>query len=112
MSSDEFHPELAEYVPNDRPLRGHRYGRALRIVVIVAVLALIVPGAAGTILTQARTAEFTCSSIVERAAGQYSGVVRFELGADGPGWYCYAEAFDGEQTMFAALGLIPYARTR
>ncbi|GAB3409592.1 hypothetical protein GCM10027515_28560 [Schumannella luteola] len=112
MSSDEFHPELAEYVPNDRPLRGPRYGRTLRIVVIVAVLALIVPGAAGTILTQARTAEFTCASIVERAAGEYTGVVKFELGSEGPGWYCYAEGFDGRQGLYAALGLIPYARTR
>ncbi|TPW73022.1 hypothetical protein [Schumannella sp. 10F1B-5-1] len=111
-SDDEFHPELAEYVPHDRPLRHPMTVRIMRIVVVVGVFALVIPGMLVTLQTQARSAAFTCSAIVAASAPGYDGTVRFELGDDGPGWYCYSVGFDRQERLFASLGLIPEARTR
>ena len=110
MDAVDDPPELAGYVPHerDRPLRSPTVMRAMRIVIVLGVIGLVVPGLAGTVALQSRNAAFLCAQNV--ASHQYGGdpVARFELlGAVGPGWYCYARAFDGREVLLDALGLIP-----
>jgi len=111
MSDDEeFHPELAEYVPGrGSSLRHPAVQRVLRVTVIVGVLALVVPGALATVAMQARTADAACRLVVAGSlADAGTAEARFELaGAAGPGWYCYAREFDGTEVLLRGLGIIP-----
>ena len=107
--SDE-HPELAGYRPDDeRPVRRPMAVGAMRVVVAIAILALIVPGVVISIATANNTANVACGLVVaQEAPDSVAYGPRFELwGVDGPGWYCYAEQFDGTEVLLRALGLIP-----
>ncbi len=110
MSDEEFHPELAGYDP-DEGARERRPGahRTMRIVVIVGVALLVVPGILYTADTQVRTAQAACDIVVPAVDSEAVGAdARFELaGAAGPGWYCYAQHFDGSELLVRSLGLIP-----
>jgi hypothetical protein len=109
VSFDE-HPELVGYEPGDeRPLRGRRTMIATRIVVIVGLVALVLPGVLVTISIASTTATQTCSVYVTRYAPDAQGSsARFELFAPaGPGWQCYALNTEGDATFVAPLGLIP-----
>jgi hypothetical protein len=83
--------------------------RVLRIGVLVAVAALIIPGLIETVHLQVRTAQAACRivvSTVDRSA--VGSVARFEAtGPAGPSWYCYSRSFDGSEQLRATLGLIP-----
>lgn len=106
---DEEPPELRGYVPqDDRPLRSPMFMRVMRVVIVLGVVGLIVPGAYGTIALQSRMAEVLCSRLVSTATLGAEPVARFEFtGPAGPSWYCYARAFDGREVLVRALGLIP-----
>jgi hypothetical protein len=111
--SDEYHPELRDSEPDDeRPLRHPAMQHVVRVIVVIGILALIVPGVVFSIITANNTAQVACRLVVaEKAPDSVSSEPRFELlGADGPGWYCYARDFDGTETMLQALGLIPEVR--
>jgi hypothetical protein len=58
---------------------------------------------------QIRTADAACRIVVRAGDTEAVGAVaRFQVwGGNGPGWYCYAKAFDGSELMLRALGLIP-----
>jgi hypothetical protein len=106
----EYHPELAGYEPGSgTSLRHPAFVRIMRITIIVAVAALIVPGAAYTIGLQNETAQAACGIVVRDADARATGsTARFELtGAAGPGWYCYLRSFDGSELLLRPLGLIP-----
>jgi len=107
---DDVHedpPELSGYEPNDKPLRSRMVVRVMRVVVVLGVLGLVLPGIAATVSLQTRTAEFRCAQLVTPEIGA-DPVARFELfGRLGPGWYCYAERFDGREVLVRALGFIP-----
>lgn len=107
----EEHPELAEYEPSDRPLRGRRATTAARVFVYVAVAALLLPSVLVTISVQTETATNTCAVYTERYAPDAAGSsARFELFAPvGPGWQCYALNTEGDARFVAPLGLIPSA---
>ena len=108
--SDEYHPELAGYDPDEgRPVRHPATRHVMRIVVIVGILGLVVPGLVISIATANRTATVACGLVVAQdAPDSVSSAPRFEvLGAAGPGWYCYAQSFDGTETLLRYLGLIP-----
>ena len=110
MEDDDHHPELAGYVPSDgRPLRHPMTLTVMRVVVVLGVAGLIVPGLVFTIGTQIHTADVECQLLVTaNGAGAPGAVARFELmGGDGPGWYCYAKQFDGTELLLAPMGLIP-----
>lgn len=105
---DDFddEPELAGYEPHRRPGRRQRL---IRIVVIIAVLSLVVPGVLMTVATASATAQHLCDVYTERLAPTATGSsARFELlSAARPGWNCYATTFSGEQVLLVSLGLIP-----
>jgi len=107
---DEQHPELAGYEPGDgRPLRHPMTLRVMRIVVILAIAGLILPTVYSTVTTNISTANRACGIVVAQTAQDaVSANARFEiLGHDGPGWYCYAVAFNGTEVLVRALGPIP-----
>jgi hypothetical protein len=112
VNYDEFesHPEL-EGDPGDdeRPLRRPMRRKVIRAVVIAGVAALVLPSVISTVGVQARTAEVACGIVVAAVApGAVAAVTRFELlGAEGPGWYCYASDFNGTETLIRTLGFIP-----
>ena len=86
--------------------------RAIRVIVVIGILGLILPGIVISITTADNTAQVACGLVVAQEAPDSVAVQpRFELmGVDGPGWYCYAQDFDGTETMLRALGLIPEVR--
>jgi len=107
---DENNPELTGHEPDDeRPLRHPMMQRAIRVIVVIGILGLILPGIIISITTAVNTAQVACALVVaQEAPDSVSYSPRFELmGVDGPGWYCYAQKFDGTETMLRALGLIP-----
>jgi len=107
---EEYHPELAEYVPGEgASLRRPGFVRVMRIMIVVGVAALVVPGVAYTIAVQVQTADAACRIAVSAADPQAVGSrAAFALtGAAGPGWYCYSQRFDGSELLLRSLGLIP-----
>ena len=102
-------PELAGYQPHDRPLRSRRLMMVMRVVVLVGLVGLILPGILVTISTANRTAAASCTIYARYYAPESSSAeARFELfGGGEPGWNCYAIHFGGDETLVARLGLIP-----
>ncbi|UAJ78397.1 hypothetical protein IT072_14145 [Leifsonia sp. ZF2019] len=106
----EEHPELAAYEPIDRSPRARRV-IVIRVVVVLALGGLLLPGILLTIGMQTSTAEYTCGVYVRHYQPDATGSsARFELVAPaGPGWQCYALNTEGDATFVAPLGLIPSA---
>ena len=108
--TDDYHPELAEYEPGDaRPSRSVLRRRVMRVMVVLGLTALILPGVLVTIRVQETTAAAACRYVVQTQDTEAIGSTsRFELtGPDGPGWYCYAVRFGGTEILLRSLGLIP-----
>ncbi|TFC31643.1 hypothetical protein E3O53_01740 [Cryobacterium sp. TMT2-18-3] len=112
MTSDD-HPELSGYEPLDagRPLRSPRTLLIMRIVVVLGLVALIVPGILTSVQVATTTAANACSVATAR---YYPGAVdfdaRFELsGPGGFGWQCYAIDLNERETYVVPLGIIPSA---
>lgn len=107
MSHDD-HPELAGYVPTEGMPHRRRRLKAMRVVVLLGVAGLVLPGILGTWLVATRSAENTCGQLVRLTDPGSGSTSRFEaLGPGGPQWYCYAVEFGGTERMIAGLGLIP-----
>ncbi|MGZ0211578.1 MAG: hypothetical protein ACKVI4_03800 [Actinomycetales bacterium] len=110
MSNFEENPELAGYEPHgERPLRSRAFVWVMRVVVVLGLIGLVVPGIVSAMGTANNTANRTCAVYTEYLAPQaVSYDIRFELSGDGePGWKCYAVAFNGNETLLRSLGLIP-----
>ena len=108
MTEDE-EPELAGYVPTEGVPRRRRMRFVLRIVVVVGIACLVLPGMLTTLSVASSTAQEACNAWVRYEAPEATRAsARFELfGAGGPGWQCYTVgAFGGEKNV-ASLGLIP-----
>lgn len=109
--NDEFEePELAGYEPHgEKPLRSPHLMTLMRVLVVIGLVALVLPGILVTIGTANRTAERACAVYVAvLAPGAVAAASRFEVFSPaGMGWNCYAIAFDGEELLVRALGLIP-----
>lgn len=104
------HPELDGYEPMpEKPLRSRHLQTLTRVVVIVALVALVLPGIIVTMTTANSTAQGACATYVQAYSPEAIGYsVGFEVvGAEGPGWYCYSVAYGGRATLIRALGLIP-----
>lgn len=107
--NDDDAPELAGYVPTEGTPRRRRARLGLRIVVVIGIACLVLPGMITTASVASATAQTTCAAWVSYEAPEATGAsARFELfGADGPGWQCYTVgAFGGDRNV-ASLGLIP-----
>ena len=109
MSDDEYHPELAGYVPTEgRSIRHPITLTVIRVVIVIAVVALVLPGVIYTINVQVTTAGAACAIVVSSTAPDATPDARLQLwGGNGPGWYCYARSFDGSEVMLRSLGMIP-----
>ncbi len=108
--SDE-HPELSGYEPyEERPIRGRRRTWVLRVVVLLAVIALVLPGVFTTVNVGTSNAWRACTyraSVVEPGS---EATPRFELfGPGGLGWECYAVDRLGDEHHIDSMGLIPVA---
>ena len=109
MTSDE-HPELSGYEPldADRPLRSARTLTIMRVVVVLGLVALVVPG----ILTSVQVATTTAMNACRAATARYYPIAvdfdaRFELsGPGGFGWQCYAIDLNERETYVVPVGII------
>ena len=110
--SDE-HPELSGYEPQDadRPLRSRRALTLMRIVVVLGLVALVVPGILTTLQVATTTAANTCRLATQHFYPYAVGSdARFELtGPGGLGWQCYAVDRNERETYVLPLGIIPAA---
>lgn len=109
MSNDDYHPELAGYEPGEvRPSRSVVRQRVMRTIGALGLVALVLPGLLVTIRVQGSTAAEACRIVVATQDAEAIGSrSRFELGPEGPGWYCYAVRFGGAEILLRSLGLIP-----
>ena len=112
MADDEYddEPELAGYQPHgDRPLRSPHLKTVMRVVVIIGLVGLLLPGILVTLSTASRTATVTCGIYAAYYAPEsVSFSARFELfSAAGLGWNCYAVEYDGDEILVRSLGIIP-----
>jgi hypothetical protein len=111
-NNDDFddEPELAGYEPHgEKPLRSPHLYTVMRVVVVLGLVALILPGILVAAGTANRTALNTCAAYTAYYAPEaVSFSTRFELvSPSGIGWNCYAVEFGGEEILVRALGLIP-----
>jgi hypothetical protein len=107
---EEYHPELADYVPGDgNSVRHPLTLKVMQVVIVIGVLALVLPGILYTYGVQVQTAAAACAIVVTAAAPEaLAPDARLQAwGGNGPGWYCYARNFDGSELMLRSLGLIP-----
>jgi hypothetical protein len=110
-SYDEYddEPELAGYQPHEKPLRSPHLVTVMRVVVVIGLVGLILPGLLLTVNTANRTALTTCAAYTAYYAPEaVTFSTRFEMFSPaGMGWNCYAVEFGGHEVLVAALGLIP-----
>jgi hypothetical protein len=110
VTHDDDPPELRGYVPHEhgRPLRHPATLPVMRVVIVLGILGLVVPGLYATVVLQNRLADAHCAAIVTSTAPGYESVPRFEVaGPGGPSWYCYARDFSGHEVLVESLGLFP-----
>ena len=103
-------PELAGYEPHgDKPLRSQHLLTAMRVVVVIGLVGLVLPGILIGLSTANNTAQRSCeiyTSYLAPEAVTFSA--RFELfRTPGMGWNCYAVGFGGDETLLATMGIIP-----
>ncbi|MGV8897288.1 MAG: hypothetical protein ACOH1U_12560 [Rhodoglobus sp.] len=103
-------PELAGYEPHGgRPLRSPHLLRVMRVVVVLGLIGLVLPGILIGMSTANNTAQRSCAVYTSYLAPEaVTFSARFELASpSGTGWNCYAVGFGGEETLLAAMGIIP-----
>ncbi len=96
-------------MPTEGAPQRRRVRFVLRIVVVVGIACLVLPGVLTTMSVAAATATEACSAWVAYEAPEATGAsARFELfGVGGPGWACYTVGAFGGEKRVASLGLIP-----
>jgi hypothetical protein len=110
MIDEDDEPELAGYEPHgDKPLRSPHLVTAMRVVVVLGLIGLVLPGILVAIGTANRTALASCAAYTAYYAPEaVSFSARFELlSPAGLGWNCYAVEFGGGEVLVATLGIIP-----
>lgn len=105
------HPELDDEPHDDGPVFGERRRRALRITVLVALGALVLPIVLSMYGVAHSAAQRACVVSVAAYDRDAAGArVAFDLFTrSGPGWQCFAVAGNGSETLIAELGLFPGA---
>jgi hypothetical protein len=112
MDEYELEPELAGYVPTEGVPRRRHMLVTMRVLVIIGIACLVLPGIVTTWNVAAATANDACDAWTRyEAPTATSNSAQFELmGAYGIGWQCYATGFGGTKHV-ASLGLIPISPT-
>ena len=108
--NEDDEPELSGYEPHgDRPLRSRHLMTVMRVVVVIGLLGLLLPGILVTASTASRTAQATCAVYTAYYAPEAVGFSsRFELFSPaGTGWNCYAVEYGGDEVLVRSLGIIP-----
>lgn len=105
------HPELLGYEPGEgKPLRSPVLLIVMRVIVVLGLVGLVLPGLLVTANTAQRTAENTCANYVQYYVPEaLSSSARFELFSPGGiGWSCYATRYGETSELYVrSLGLIP-----
>jgi hypothetical protein len=109
MTDHDDEPELSGYEPIPRRTRPRPAVVVMRVVVLLAIAGLVLPGILVPLRVASATAENACSVYIAMdAPGSVGQRVAFELWSPiGPGWNCYSVAFGGHETLVKAFGLIP-----
>lgn len=109
MYDEDDEPELANYQPHETPLRSPHLKTVMRVVVVIGLVGLLLPGLLLTVQVANNTATRTCAAYTAYLAPEATSFsARFELSsASGMGWNCYAVQFGGEEVLLAAMGIIP-----
>jgi hypothetical protein len=111
MTTRHDPPELSnEWHDDDRPSpRMARRARLLKVVGIIAVASLVLPGVLITWATSQATARAACNMAIEyyapAAIGSTANFEVFPLSTFG--WTCYAVMADGISMPVVSLGPIP-----
>jgi hypothetical protein len=94
---------------NSAPLHSARRQRIIRVVALLAMMALVVPSAIGTWLQARSSAVFACELARSQLAPDSQSVgVEFRLTPlRAAGWQCFARYYDGSEILIAVLGPIP-----
>ncbi|WP_448810686.1 hypothetical protein [Agromyces bauzanensis] len=105
----ERHPELEPDPFDETPGPGERRRRVLRVVVLVALGALVLPLVLSAFGVAKAAADRACAVIVAAYDTDAAGFrTSFDLFAPGgPGWECAAVSEHGTSRMLANLGLFP-----
>jgi hypothetical protein len=91
-------------------MRSTRKTWTLRLVVLLAVLALVLPGVFTTVSVGTSNAWRACTYRSALVDPSLRPAPRFELfGPGGLGWECYAIDRLGDETHIDSMGLIPVA---
>jgi hypothetical protein len=106
----ERHPELEpEPYDDGLPMPGARRRRAIRIAVLVALAALVLPLVLSGFNVAKNAADRVCSVYVAAFDADAAGLrTSFEVFAPGgPGWECVAISSNGARTLVARLEPLP-----
>ncbi|MFD4422673.1 hypothetical protein ACFWN7_14395 [Agromyces sp. NPDC058484] len=105
----ESHPELEPDPHDDGPMPGERRRRVLRIAVLVALGALVLPLVLSAYGVAKSAADRVCVLYVDAYDTDATGFrTSFEVFAPGgPSWECVAVSSGGAETLVARLGLLP-----
>lgn len=107
------HPELHGADDDDSrgPVYGERRRRAIRITVLVALAAMLLPLVLSIYATAQSAAQRACAVYVLQFDTDAAGArVAFDLfGRGGAGWQCFSVGDNGGETLIAGLGLLPGA---
>lgn len=110
MTPEDFPPELSDEWDEDaRPSRFARRARLLKMIGLVALASLVLPGILVTWSTTRATATAACQIAVDyyAPAAEHSSA-RFEVfPVEIFGWTCHAGMADGTSLRVAHLGVIP-----
>jgi hypothetical protein len=81
----------------------------MRVIVVLGIVALVLPGIMTTLSVGTHTAETACAKWVALEKPDATGSsARFELfGPGGAGWQCYSVGAFGGDVRVASLGIIP-----
>lgn len=106
--SDRF-PEIDDDSGDDGPVFGERRRRALRITVLIALGAMVLPLVLSLYGVAHSAAQRSCTVAVNAFDTDAAGArVVFDLFSPaGPGWQCFAIGDNGSETLIAELGLLP-----
>ena len=109
MTDHDDEPELSGYEPIPRRTRPRPAIVVMRVVVVLAIAGLVLPGILVPLRIASTTAENACAVYIAMdAPGSIGQRVAFELWSPiGPGWNCYSIAFGGDEVLVHAFGLIP-----
>lgn len=109
----DSHPELFgdDDWGDDRPVRTGRRRRALRIVVLVALVGMLAPLVLSAYGVARAAAERACAIYALDYSANASSSVSLDLFAEGgPGWLCVAKLGPGDRgVLLGNLGLMPAA---